>query len=150
MIKNYLLGRDAQLFAGTAGATPTTEIKDVKDLTLSLTQSDVDVTTRTAKGWKAVAGGLREAEISFNLLCAAGDTEAALFLNAYKGGADGKSSYLALKIVDASESGITTFEADCLISECNIEQNLEEAIELSIKAKPTVYDSDRVPTLTVS
>lgn len=150
MIKNYLLGRDAKLYAGAAGSTPSTEIKDVKDLSISLNQDEVDVTTRTAAGWKATAGGLREAEISFDLLVAKSSTEGKLFLNAYKGGEGGIASYLALKIIDAVADGIFSFEADCLITECSMEQNLEDAIKFSVKAKPTVYDDARLPTLTVT
>lgn len=152
-VKNYQLGRDAKLYAGAVGSTPATEIKDVKDLSLSLTQDEIDITTRTAKGWKATAPGLREAEISFDLLCAAGSTEAKLFLNAYKGGADGtvtSANYVAIKIVDNSIDGLATFEADCMVSDCSMEQNLEDAIKLSIKVKPTVYDDTRPPTLTIS
>lgn len=150
MIKNYMLGRDAELFAGSPGATPSNKIQDVKDLSLTLTQTEIDVTTRTAKGWKAAAGGLREAEISFDLLCHAGSTEATLFLNAFKGGTNGTAVYVAIKINDASSGGLLSFEADCLITDCSIEQNLEDAIKLSVKAKPTIYDDSRPPTLTIS
>lgn len=152
-VKNYQLGRDAKLYAGAAGATPATEIKDIKDLSLSLTQDEIDVTTRTTKGWKAAAPGLREAEISFDLLCAVGSTEARLFLNAYKGAGDGSvssSNYVAIKIVDNSSGGLVTFEADCMVVDCSMEQNLEDAIKLSVKAKPTIYDDDRPPTLTIA
>lgn len=144
-IKNYLLGRDAKLYAGAAGSTPATEIKDVKDLSITLTQGEIDVTTRTAQGWKATAPGLREAEISFDLLCGASSTEAKTFLNAYKG-----NGYVAIKVVDKSTDGLVTFEADCMIADCSMEQNLEDAIKLSIKAKPTVYDDTRPPTLTIA
>ena len=150
MIKNYLLGRDAKLYAGTAGSTPSTEIKDIKNLGINLNQAEIDVTTRTAKGWKAVAGGLREAEISFDLLVAKGSTEAKQMLNAFKGGEGGTATYLALKIIDAVTEGIFDFEADCLITECSQQQDLEEAIVYAVKAKPTIYDDARVPTLTVT
>jgi|BioPla2DNA2_1021312.scaffolds.fasta_scaffold185757_1 hypothetical protein len=146
-IKNYLLGRDAKLFAGEAGSTPTTEIKDVKDLSITLTQGEIDVTTRTAQGWKATAPGLREAEISFDLLCGVGSNEAAIFLNAYNGTNGG---YVAIKIVDKSTDGLVTFEADCMIADCSMEQNLEDSIKLSVKAKPTVYDDTRPPTLSIA
>ena len=73
--------------------------------------------------------------------------EAAIFLNAYNGTNGG---YVAIKIVDKSTDGLVTFEADCMIADCSMEQNLEDSIKLSVKAKPTVYDDTRPPTLSIA
>jgi predicted secreted protein len=150
MIQTYLLGRDAKLYVGAPGSTPTTEIKDVKDLTVTLNQAEIDVTTRKAKGWKVFAGGLREVEVSFGLLVPKASAEGKLFLNAYKGAENGTAAYLAMKIIDTDEDGIFSFDADWLITECSEDQNLEDAIKFSVKAKPTIYDDTRVPTLTIT
>jgi hypothetical protein len=44
---------------GEAGATGTTEVKNVKDLSLTLESGDADVTTRAANGWKVSQKTLR-------------------------------------------------------------------------------------------
>ena len=46
-----VLGLDAKLMRGTAGATAATEVKNVKDLTLNLESGEADVTTRATEGW---------------------------------------------------------------------------------------------------
>ena len=47
-----VLGLDAKLLRGDAGATGATEVKNVKDLTLNLESGDADVTTRATGGWR--------------------------------------------------------------------------------------------------
>jgi hypothetical protein len=42
----FILGKDAKLYHGTAGATATTEISNVRDVTLTLEAGEADVTTR--------------------------------------------------------------------------------------------------------
>ena len=44
-----VLGLDAILMRGPAGSTGSTEVKNVKDLTLNLESGDADVTTRATK-----------------------------------------------------------------------------------------------------
>ena len=53
-----VLGLDAVLMRGTAGSKGTTEVKNVKDLTLNLESGEADVTTRATAGWRG-NGGLR-------------------------------------------------------------------------------------------
>lgn len=149
-VKTYLLGRDAKLYAGIAGSTPNTEILDVRDLSVTLNQGEIDVTTRTAKGWKVSAGGLREATISFDVLVAKDSTEAKIFLQAFAGSSGGGTDYIALRVVDAPDNGILDLDADCLVTECSQTQDLEDKISFSVTCKPTIYDTDRVPTLTIS
>ena len=50
-----VLGLDAKLFRGTAGSQASTEVTNVKDLTLNLESGEADVTTRATQGWKATA-----------------------------------------------------------------------------------------------
>ena len=50
-----VLGLDAVLMRGTAGSKGTTEVKNVKDLTLNLESGEADVTTR-ATGFQSHYG----------------------------------------------------------------------------------------------
>ena len=56
-----VLGLNAKLLRGAAGSTGSTEVKNVKDLTLNLESGEADVTTRATGGWRATAGTLKEA-----------------------------------------------------------------------------------------
>ena len=53
-----VLGLDAKLLRGDAGSTGNTEVKNVKDLTLTLESGEADVTTRATGGWRASAATL--------------------------------------------------------------------------------------------
>lgn len=70
-----VLGLDAILMRGTAGQTAATEVKNVKDLTLSMESGEADVTTRATSGWKASIATLKEASLEFGILY---DTESKL------------------------------------------------------------------------
>ena len=71
-----VLGLDAVLLRGAAGSTGSTEVKNVKDLTLNLESGEADVTTRATQGWKASIATLKEASLEFGILY---DTEDADF-----------------------------------------------------------------------
>ena len=58
-----VLGLDAILMRGPAGSTGSTEVKNVKDLTLNLESGAADVTTRATKGWRASVATLKEASL---------------------------------------------------------------------------------------
>ena len=133
-----VLGLDAKLMRGTAGATAATEVKNVKDLTLNLESGDADVTTRATKGWKASVATLKEASLEFNMLYDTEDADFTAFQTAYF-----SNTPLALFVTDGNGSGL---DADWSITGFSMEQNLEEAVTVSVTAKPTA--STRAPAWT--
>ncbi len=130
-----VLGLDAKLLRGTAGATAATEVKNVKDLTLNLESGEADVTTRATKGWKASVATLKEASLEFGILYDTEDADFAAFQAAYFG-----NTPIALFVTDGNGSGL---DADWSITGFSMEQNLEEAVTVSVTAKPTA--STRAP-----
>ncbi len=133
-----VLGLDAKLLRGTAGATAATEVKNVKDLTLNLESGEADVTTRATKGWKASVATLKEASLEFGILYDTEDADFAAFQAAYFG-----NTPIALFVTDGNGSGL---DADWSITGFSMEQNLEEAVTVSVTAKPTA--STRAPAWT--
>ena len=133
-----VLGLDAKLLRGTAGATAATEVKNVKDLTLNLESGEADVTTRATKGWKASVATLKEASLEFGILYDTEDADFAAFQAAYFG-----NTPIALFVTDGNGSGL---DADWSITGFSMEQNLEEAVTVSVTAKPTA--STRAPVWT--
>ena len=133
-----VLGLNAKLLRGAAGATGTTEVKNVKDLTLNLESGEADVTTRATGGWRATAGTLKEASLEFGILYDTEDADFQAFQAAYF-----SNTPLALFITDGAGSGL---DADWSITAFTVEQPLEEAVSVSITAKPTA--STRAPVWT--
>ena len=130
-----VLGLNAKLLRGAAGATGTTEVKNVKDLTLNLESGEADVTTRATGGWRATAGTLKEASLEFGILYDTEDADFQAFQAAYF-----SNTPIALFITDGAGSGL---DADWSITAFTVEQPLEEAVSVSITAKPTA--STRAP-----
>ena len=133
-----VLGLNAKLLRGTAGSTAATEVKNVKDLTLNLESGEADVTTRATGGWRATAGTLKEASLEFGILYDTEDADFQAFQAAYF-----SNTPLALFITDGAGSGL---DADWSITAFTVEQPLEEAVSVSITAKPTA--STRAPAWT--
>ena len=131
-----VLGLDAKLLRGTAGATAATEVKNVKDLTLNLESGEADVTTRATKGWKASVATLKEASLEFGILYDMADADFQAFSDAYF-----NNTALALFVTDGAGNGLA---ADFSITGFSVEQPLEEALSVSVTAKPTA--STRAPT----
>ena len=130
-----ILGLNAKLLRGTAGATGATEVKNVKDLTLNLESGEADVTTRATGGWRASAATLKEASLEFGILYDTEDADFQAFQEAYFG-----NTPLSLFITDGSGGGL---DADWSITGFTVEQPLEEAVSVSVTAKPTA--STRAP-----
>ena len=130
-----VLGLDAILMRGTAGQTAATEVKNVKDLTLSMESGEADVTTRATSGWKASIAPLKEASLEFGILYDTEDADFTAFRDAYFG-----NTPLALFVTDGNGSGL---DADWSITGFSVEQPLEEALTVSVTAKPTA--STRAP-----
>ena len=133
-----VLGLNAKLLRGTAGQTAATEVKNVKDLTLNLESGEADVTTRATGGWRATAGTLKEASLEFGILYDTEDADFQAFQAAYF-----SNTPIALFITDGAGSGL---DADWSITAFTVEQPLEEAVSVSITAKPTA--STRAPAWT--
>ena len=130
-----VLGLDAILMRVTAGQTAATEVKNVKDLTLSMESGEADVTTRATSGWKASIATLKEASLEFGILYDTEDADFTAFRDAYFG-----NTPLALFVTDGNGSGL---DADWSITGFSVEQPLEEALTVSVTAKPTA--STRAP-----
>lgn len=130
------LGLEGKLYFGPAGTTANTELKNAKDVTLNLESSEADVTTRANNGWRATVAALKDATIEFSMVW---DTENAGFAaikNAYF-----NNTAIALAILDG-ENG-EGLDADFAITKFNREEPLEEAMSVSVTAKPTY--STRAP-----
>ncbi len=132
---SVVLGLDAVLYRGAKGSQASTEVTNVKDLTLNLESGEADVTTRATDGWKASIATLKEASLEFGMVYDTADADFNAFQAAYF-----NNEPLSLFISDGAGTGL---DADFSITGFNVTQNLEEAMTVSVKAKPTA--STRAP-----
>jgi hypothetical protein len=128
---------EAKLYYGAAGATATTELTNVKDVTLNLETGEADVTTRGNQGWRATVATLKNGSVEFEMIWDTGDAGFGAIKDAYF-----NNTAIALAILDG-ESG-EGLDADFSITNFTRNEPLEEAITVSVTAKPTY--STRAPT----
>jgi len=130
------LGMEAKIYHGAAGSTATSELTNVKDVTLNLETGEADVTTRGNQGWRATVGTLKEGSVEFEMVWDSDDSGFTAIKNAYF-----NNTPIALAILD-HENG-EGLDADFSITNFSRNEPLEEAITVSVTAKPTY--STRAP-----
>ncbi len=130
------LGMEAKLFYGAAGATASTELTNVKDVTLNLESGEADVTTRANAGWRATIGTLKTGSVEFEMIWDSDDAGFTAIKDAYF-----NNTPIALAILD--EAGGEGLDADFSVTSFSRKEALEEAITVSVTAKPTY--STRAP-----
>ncbi len=132
----YKLGLEGKLYHGAAGSTANTELANVKDLTLNLESSEADVTTRANNGWRATVAALKDASIEWEMVWDSDDAGFTAIKNAYFNGTP-----IALAILDGVNG--EGLDADFAITGFSRSEPLEEAMSVSVTAKPTY--STRAP-----
>jgi predicted secreted protein len=135
-------GFDAKLYqcAAGIGSTPTwVEVTHVKDLTLALSESESDVSTRAGAGWKQVLGGLREAAIDFEVPWDTADTAFGALQTAFLG-----RTSIGIAVMDGPVAtvGSQGLWADCCVTKFERKESLGEALSVSVTLKPTYSAND--------
>ena len=131
-----ILGLNCVLYRGEAGQTASTEMTNVKDVEMNLTTGEADITTRAANGWRAYVATLKEASLTFQMNYESDDSDFKAIQTAFM-----NNSAIAFLVGDDKGNGL---DADFVITEFNIPQPLEEAVTVSVTAKPTL--ATRSPT----
>jgi len=122
MSAEVVLGLDAVLTIDGA------EIKNVKDLTVSLEKAEADASTRDNNGWRATVGTLKDASIEFTVLNKSGDTSFGMLQGLWSSGTP-----CDVGISDAGGALTLT----CEVMNFNVNQNLEEVVSADVTLKPT-------------
>jgi hypothetical protein len=130
------LGLDAKLYrnTGTIGSSLWTVVDNVRDVTLNLETGEADVTTRGNDGWRATIGTLKDASIEFEMVWDTEDGNFTAFKDAFFLGMP-----IELLVADGSmgAAGAQGLRAVCRIINFTRSEALEEAITVSVTAKPT-------------
>ena len=131
----YVLGMNAGLYQGAAGATDPatmTEVDNVRDVTLNLEAGEADLTPRGHSGWRATAPTLRECTVEFQMVWRPGDTVFDAIKTAFLA-----AGTVTLAVLDqkATVSGAQGPLGDFAITNFSRNESLEEAIVADVTAK---------------
>ena len=129
---SFILGMNAKLYHGAAGGPASTEMTNVRDVTLSLEAGEADVTTRANSGWRATAPTLRECSVEFEMVWDPADAGFTAIKNAYL-----TNGLIALKVLDQANGQGP--DGDFSITSFSRSEQLEEAITVSVTAKLAVF-----------
>ena len=134
------LGMEAKLYRNTGTyALPTwVEMINVKDLTLNLEASEADVTTRGNAGWRATIAALKDGSIEFEMVWDTADADFTAIQQAFFGNTEIE---FAVMDGDVASSGSQGLRATMAITNFSRSEALEEAIGVSVTAKPTYSDN---------
>jgi len=129
------LGMEAKVYrnTGTYGAPVWVEITNVRDVTLNLESGEADVTTRANSGWRATAATLKEASVEFEMVWDTADAGFTAIKDAFF---DGTNIDLAVMDGDIGQTGTQGLRAEFGITSFSRSEPLEEAITVSVTAKP--------------
>ncbi len=132
------LGLDARLYYGAAGSGATTELTNVKDLTLNLEKAEADVTTRANQGWRATVGTLKDASIEFQMVWDTADAGFSAIRQAFLADTPMDFRVLSGASNDPQSEGLL---ATCEVFSFTRNEALEEAITVDVTIKPTYAEN---------
>lgn len=130
------LGMDAKLYRNTGSyASPVwNEVKNVKDVTLNLEAGEADVTTRGNGGWRANIATLKDASLEFEMVWDTADDDFTAIRTAFLTNAAIEFAVLDGPVATSGSQGL---RASVAITNFSRAEPLEEAIKVSVTAKPT-------------
>ena len=134
-VQKFRLGMKGKLFQGAGGSTgvPTTELKNVKDVTVTLDAAEADVTTRANSGFRATVSGLKECTIEWEMQYMPSDAGFKAIREAWY---SGDPIHLAALTSANGEGPVGDFS----ITGFSRSEPLEEAIKYSVTAKLTEWE----------
>jgi hypothetical protein len=130
------IGLEGKLFRNTATYEAPTwvEMKNVKDLTLSVEAGEADATTRGNNGWKATLATLKDGSIEFDMVWDTADAGFTAVRTAFFSNAPIEFAVLDGNVATAGTQGL---RASMAITKFSRNEPLEEAMSVSVVAKPT-------------
>jgi hypothetical protein len=135
---DFILGINAKLYHGTDDAelSAMTEASNVKDLTVSVSAGECDISTRANSGWRATAATLRECELSWTMNWKPGDA----FFTAIKTAMLNSTTVCLAALTGAKDAdGSSGPRGNFAITKFDRKENLEEAITVDVTAKLSKY-----------
>jgi len=124
-----LIGLDAKLYRGAAGAPATTEMLNVRNVKLPIEKGEANISRRGSR-WELTKATLKKASVDFEMINDDADADVQAIATAFFA-----DTPLAFKILD-KESG-HGLDADFEITKFERSEDLEDAQVISVSIKPT-------------
>ena len=125
-----VLGMNAKAYIGTAGSNPTTELTNVKDVSINLSTEEADVTTRANNGWKQTMATLKDGSVEFEMVWDTADSNFTSISTAWAGATEISAAFLD----GSSGTGILS---DFTVTNFSRTESLTEALTVSVTLKPS-------------
>ncbi len=122
---------------GQAGGGAWAAMGNTRDVTLSMEAGEADVTTRSNNGWRAIVATLKDASVEFEMVWDPEDAAFAAIQSAFM-----DNEIIGLQVLDGEDG--EGLQADWMITNFTRSEPLEEAVTVSVTAKPTY--SETAPT----
>lgn len=145
------LGLDAKLYrnTGTFAAPSWDAIGNIRDLTLNLETGEADVSTRANNGWRATVSTLKDASLEFEMVWDTADSDFGAVRDAFLNNSTVEFAVMDGLITGAGSTGSQGLRATFRIASFSRNEALEEAITVSVTAKPT-YSANPPSWMTVA
>lgn len=127
--------------ASTAPAASSSELANIKDVTVTLNRTAVDATTRAAGAFKTYMPGQIDSEISFKMLADGDSTSNSLCTTIREAWLNGTALAMKISLGDGYY-----FMADFIVTDMSNGQALEDVVAYDIKVKPTLKSDTFKPT----
>lgn len=127
--------------ASTAPAASSSELANIKDVTVTLNRTAVDATTRAAGAFKTYMPGQIDSEISFKMLADGDSKSNSLCTTIRNAWLNGTALVMKISLGDGYY-----FMADFIVTDMSNGQALEDVVAYDIKMKPTLKSDTFKPT----
>ena len=138
----YTLGFENHCYIGEAGAEPTTELLNIKDVTVSLSAEVKDATARYAGAFKINVPGMIDAGVEYTVI-ADSDTESAAGVTMLRDAFINRKA-LAVKLTLGDGA---YFMSDMIVEKMDNNQQNDDVVTYSVSMKPTITKADFKPTI---
>ena len=118
-------------------------------MTLNLETGEADVSTRGNNGWRATVGTLKDASLEFEMVWDTADSDFGAVRDAFLNNNTVEFAVMDGLITGAGSSGSQGLRATFRIASFSRNEALEEAITVSVTAKPT-YSANPPSWMTVA
>ncbi len=143
----YLLGKNAKAYYNGTAVSATvdntavlagTEVSNITDLKISVSQDSADVTTRGSNGWKQTLSTQKDATITFSMIWKPADAAFTAIKNAWTNSAE--IAFFALDQAN-SVTGAQGLVGNFTVSKFDKDESLSGAQKVDVELKPSSYNA---------
>lgn len=127
-----IAGYSAQFYVSDDGGTTWTALGETRDMTLSVTNNEVEATSFDSAGWMEVLGGLREWEASTESLWVYANGAQTDVFTALTG-----SSSVKIRFLPKTGTGLSGYTGTAICTSWEVSAAVDDVVTLSVTFKGT-------------